>query len=94
MPATNKLRLSAHIIVLDLVGTLLILAGALDLAGIPLGPLNQLIGGHGWTLVIAGGFSMMVAAGSLVRQILARQHAGGSGPTTSADIQTVERRAP
>ncbi len=93
MPATNMLRLSAHIFVLDLVGTLLILAGALDLAGIQLGPLNQLVGGHGWALVIVGGLSMVVAAGSLVKQLLARQRAGGTDAAPTADIQTIERHA-
>ena len=93
MRAMNELPLSAHIVVLDLVGSLLILVGALDLAGIQLGPLTQLTDGLGWTLVIVGALSMMVAATSLAKQLMVRQRADGTGPTPAADIQTIERRA-
>jgi hypothetical protein len=52
MPAANTPHLPARFIVLDLVSTLLILAGVLDVANAQLlGPLSRLTAGHGWTLV-------------------------------------------
>jgi len=94
MPANSKIRLSARFIILDLVGTLLILAGALDLAGTQLlGQLSQLTAGHGWTLVTLGTLSMVAAATSLVAQILVRRRANDSGLSQDSGIQTTLRRS-
>ncbi len=92
MPAANKPPLPAHCIVLDLVGTLLILAGELDLANAQLlGPLSRLTAGHGWTLIIFGVLSMSVTGMLPVTQ--ARQRANNSGLSPEPRSQTAQRRA-
>ena len=94
MTASTKLRLSARFLVLDLIGTLLILVGALDLAGIQLlGPLSRSAAGHGWPLVILGAFSIALAAAFLVTQVLAKQRRSKTNLPPEASIRTVRRRA-
>ncbi len=93
MPAEQKFRLPASVILLDLVGTLLILAGAFDLVKAPLpGPVSQLTAGYGWPLVIGGGVAMMLGAGVLVSSLLASQRTRSTTPLTPT-IRTVDRRA-
>jgi hypothetical protein len=94
MPAGKKLRLSARFIVLDLIGTLLIVAGTLDLAGaLQSDPFSRLITGHGWTLVIFGAFSVTVAGISPLKQLVARQRASNSGLSSGSERQAIRRSA-
>jgi hypothetical protein len=92
MPAANTPHLPARFIVLDLVSTLLILAGVLDVANAQLlGPLSRLTAVHGWTLVIFGALSMSVAGMLPVTQ--ARQRANNSGLSPEPRSQTAQCRA-
>jgi hypothetical protein len=94
MPAASKLSLPLRLIVLDLIGTLLVLAGVFDLADAQLpGPLSQLTAGHGWTFVITGGLSIIIAAAALVTRVLTSRRAGTSCPNPQSSIQTVQHRA-
>jgi hypothetical protein len=72
MSADRKFRMPASVIILDLIGTLLLLVGGFDLMNAPLmGPVSQLAAGYGWPLVIAGGLSMLLGAGLFVSSWLA-----------------------
>jgi hypothetical protein len=83
----------ASVILLDMIGTLLLLVGGFDLMKAPLmGPVSQLAAGYGWPLVIAGGLSMLFGAGLFVSSWLAIQRSGHP-PVATPAIRTVDRRA-
>jgi hypothetical protein len=93
MSADRKFRMPASVIILDLIGTLLLLVGGFDLMNAPLmGPVSQLAAGYGWPLVIAGGLSMLLGAGLFVSSWLAIQRSGQPSAAAPA-IRTVDRRA-
>ena len=92
MPAAKKFRMPASVIILDLIGTLLLMVGGFDLMNAPLmGPVSQLASGYGWPLVITGGLSMIIGAGLFISKLLAAQRAQ-TVPSPNPVIQTVDRR--
>jgi len=94
MSTASKLRLPPRFIVLDLMASLLIVAGTFDLLGAPLpGPIGHLVAGHGLSLVMVGVFCMIVAAMSLVVQMLSGRAHDRRDSRPGGDIHTVERRA-
>jgi len=94
MAARSKSVLTARFIVLDLIGMLLVVAGALELTGMPWpGMAGALVAGQGWTLVGAGVTCIVLAGITLVMQLLAgRSNSGTAATPAHADIQTVQRR--
>ena len=92
MPAVNKFRMPASVIVLDLIGTALLMVGGFDLMNAPLmGPVSQLAAGYGWPLVISGGLSMLLGAGLFFSRWMAAQRSGNTSAATPT-IRTVDRR--
>jgi hypothetical protein len=92
MPAAKMFPMPASVIILDLIGTLLLLVGSLDLMNAALmGPVSQLASGYGWPLVIAGGVSILVGSGLFISKLLTAQRAQ-TIPSSTAAIQTVDRR--
>ena len=93
MNTQRTFRLPPQVIALDLVGTLLVLLGAFDLAGAPLlGPLSEAASGKGMLLVATGGALMVAGAALLVTRLLAARKAQAGSHTRARTIHMVERR--
>ncbi|MGD8842916.1 MAG: hypothetical protein PVJ83_05515 [Gammaproteobacteria bacterium] len=94
MTSRVQSRLPAGFIFLDLVGTLLILAGALERFGPVLPePVGLWVAGYGWTLIISGVFCVLVAGLSLVRHIQTQRSSDRYPGAIRGPVPTVERRA-
>ena len=94
MATRDKPVLSARFIMLDLIGMLLVVAGALEMTGMQLpGKAGTLVAVQGWTLVGAGAACMVLAGITLVMQLLAgRSNRETAATPAHPDIQTVQRR--
>ncbi|HHO67532.1 MAG TPA: hypothetical protein ENK12_00745 [Gammaproteobacteria bacterium] len=84
MNRDRKIRVPAGALALDLIGALVLLVGAAQLAGIGLPFLPADLPGHGWPFVAAGAAFMV--AGTL--RLLSRLLAAGAGPDGGAVRRT------
>jgi hypothetical protein len=92
MSTRNKARLPAGFIILDLIGTLLVLAGVFERFGPTLpGPVGQWMAGYGWLLMIAGVFCVLMAGLSLVKHIQSQRSPDLHSGSVRGPVPAVER---
>ena len=77
----TKPRIPFSAILIDMIGTLLAVAGALQLTGMQLPLLDLLPGNGGWPLIVVGGALMLGGSLMMIAPLLAKHSEQPQSPT-------------